>query len=192
MSGRRGDAADRSTARHGPAYPGKHVTRGLRLVLVTRERAALHEAGHALVAHRLGWLVERIVVEEVNGEVEAHTVAGPPPGAGPPTACDNLLYVCGGFVAEAIQLGVASERAVRRAVEQGSRDGALIKRYLSDLAPDSERDERLDKAAQAVEVLLRREWDDVVRIKEHLVRHRVCHLKWNGLGPREPEKSAHH
>ena len=91
--------------------------------MMTRWRAALHEAGHAVIGFSLGWLVEQIVVSETEEGIPAHTIAMPRGDARPPTAMDRLLYASGGFIAEAIDLGTDPRDAVRRAIAQGARDG---------------------------------------------------------------------
>lgn len=142
---------------------------------MTVARAALHEAGHALVAHALGWIVEEIVVMEGVQGVEAHTVAAPSPEAGPPEPWDNLRYACGGIVAEAINVGVSARMAVREVISQGARDGIQITRCLEALP--TPRQVTLERAADDVEALLGARWPEVTAIAAALETHGVCHLR---------------
>jgi hypothetical protein len=145
--------------------------------MTPRSRAALHEAGHAVIGSSLGWLVEEIVVTETERGIEAHTVAGPPPGAGLPDAMDRLLYACGGIVAEAIQFGTDPRDAVRQSIVQGARDGHEMLACLEILRPKSKRPVILTDAADLVADRLRSLWSEVQAIAAAAEEHGVCHLR---------------
>jgi hypothetical protein len=131
-----------------------------------------------LVGHRLGWLVVEIrLTFDGDRFVDAHTIAGPPPGKPPPTAEERLVYTCAGFVAESINVGLDPRLGVRRAIEQGSRDGDQIVQLLSELGPASDAGRFLDDAIGVVADLLETEWDELRRIAETAAREGVCHFR---------------
>jgi hypothetical protein len=145
--------------------------------MTDRSRAALHEAGHAVIGSSLGWLVEAIVVTETDKGIEAHTVAGPPADSRLPNAMDRLLYASGGIVAEAIQLATDPRDAVRRSIAQGARDGVEMLDCLELLGPKSEWPPLLDEAADSVAAQLRLRWVDVQGIAAAVEEHGICHLR---------------
>jgi hypothetical protein len=146
---------------------------------VKREQIAVHEAGHAVIGHALGWIVGEIALSETTDGAQGHTVAGPAPGAGEPAPEDTLLYACAGIVAEALFLGTPPRDAVRQIIIQGARDGEEVVRCLSALGvPDWKNDaRRLDDAADSVASRLSSSWSDVEDVAVALLKHGVCQLR---------------